>query len=433
MSDQNTQTILVKKPDGTFVRVPLSDIPKMQTSVRAVVPATKPVAPVVVKPVEKEKVVASVPVHHKEKSAEVKHTTPHVHPIHQAVLDHKEKTAKKMEKPRPLHVAKKSALEQMKPGLSVGGDNDGWSLLDEPAPSKTTAGSFTSDRRDEQVDSIVSKLSFKVSAGNSNRLRTVIQLFLKDVRSAEQTREILERREIDGGLGLTGVQTGELLEKAGYKNPLKPIVSPMKPENTGLKITKTINTRLEKELPQTYPPLMKRGQGGVQVAPSPTPPSPPSSSTSPSPSTPPATKQALDTAVTRATLADVPAMMPSFKISSETRSRMSMADVTVKPLEMTPVDEILFFTLVDFRRLAPDPLEAARRLKQKFFNLKDESIVLYLEALAAWQRAPLFHDYLNLVSESLAGGVPLQSLTQDKKRIQLPEIMALVDMEKAFI
>jgi hypothetical protein len=97
---------------------------------------------------------------------------------------------------------------------------------------------------------------------------------------------------------------------------------------------------------------------------------------------------------------------------------------------MGPVEEIKYTNLTDFRRLSAKPEEAAKRLRQKMYNLQDESFLLYMDALAAYRQSPLYLDYANLVATSLATRKPLASLTQDKNRIQMAEINALLEMEK---
>ena len=64
-------------------------------------------------------------------------------------------------------------------------------------------------------------------------------------------------------------------------------------------------------------------------------------------------------------------------------------------------------------------------------NLKEESILLFFEAVSAWRVSPLYRDYLAAVSESLVKRVQL-ARAPDKLRIQLPEISALVEMERDF-
>lgn len=107
-----------------------------------------------------------------------------------------------------------------------------------------------------------------------------------------------------------------------------------------------------------------------------------------------------------------------------------MRDITTtRPMAMGPIDEIRAITLTDFRRLSNTPEEGAMRLKQKFMNLKDESVLLYMEALEAWKKSPLYAEYVLAVITSLATKQPL-SATKDAKMISPAEMKAIVSMEQ---
>jgi len=69
-------------------------------------------------------------------------------------------------------------------------------------------------------------------------------------------------------------------------------------------------------------------------------------------------------------------------------------------------------------------------LKQKFFNLKEESFLLYLQALEAWQHSPLYKEYLQKICDSLNQGVPLKEITRKEDGLKEEEIKFLIKMEK---
>jgi hypothetical protein len=87
------------------------------------------------------------------------------------------------------------------------------------------------------------------------------------------------------------------------------------------------------------------------------------------------------------------------------------------------------FSLTDFRRLSPNATEAANRLKEKFLNLKEESVVLFLQALDAWQHSPLYMEYMGALTQGLVERRPLSAVLSDAKKIQVKEITALITME----
>lgn len=117
-------------------------------------------------------------------------------------------------------------------------------------------------------------------------------------------------------------------------------------------------------------------------------------------------------------------------ISAPPVNKQVMSDVVeTRPAVMSPLEEIRYFTLTDFRRLSSDPIEAASRLKQKFVNLKEESVTFYFDAIAAWQKSPLYLDYMRAVAKALSNKIPLAQALETAPAIQIAEITALVEME----
>lgn len=101
-----------------------------------------------------------------------------------------------------------------------------------------------------------------------------------------------------------------------------------------------------------------------------------------------------------------------------------------KPSNLGPVEELRYFSLVDFRRLSSSPEEAAARLKQKLINLREESHVLYLDGLSAWRESPLFRDYIGASVDALNTKRKLaDSMADDSNKIQMKEIQAIIQME----
>jgi hypothetical protein len=95
-----------------------------------------------------------------------------------------------------------------------------------------------------------------------------------------------------------------------------------------------------------------------------------------------------------------------------------------------PVEEIRSYTLPEFRRLSANPMEAIARFKQKFLNLREESFLLFTNALSAWRESPLYMSYINKVVESLNKKVAIQSLLTNSGDMQIKEMEALLQMEK---
>jgi len=74
--------------------------------------------------------------------------------------------------------------------------------------------------------------------------------------------------------------------------------------------------------------------------------------------------------------------------------------------------------------------ESVSRLQQKFTNIKEESIILYLKVIDTWIKSPLHKEYIQKISQSLSKGVSLEKILLDSKGINLTEIKALIIMNK---
>lgn len=285
--------------------------------------------------------------------------------------------------------------------------DDAKSLLDEPTLAPQGNLPPVSDQRWPQVETIIKKINFPVA--NQKRLRGLIQLRLKDVRGEDETRDWLARPADKGGLGLTPLQAEEILKLCrqsggGRGAEIQPLKRPV-----------------GQSAPMTTPPTPPLAKGGTAAE--------PLSAPMPKPILPVAVRPNIPPA--RPTSFTPKTTMPQF--------RHPVRDVAPAPVQSAapsrsvnvgPTEEIRILTLTDFRRLSANPTEAAARLKQKFANLKTESYLLFIDALAAWRQSPLYLEYVGKVANALNAGRKLADVLEDKSKIQLNEITALMEMEK---
>lgn len=326
--------ITVKKADGSTERISLAELKKRQAETSMPAPVTAPVAvPVVSKPLAPVLPVVIKPT------------------------------------PAPTKVLK---TEDLKP------------LLHEEAPDSQHAKTIVAASRGDQVSKIISSLSFKISPQLESRVRSVVQLRLKDIRSSADTLDTAARSIKDGGLGLTETQARELTDKS------KPVVYIPKLEKKEIK-ENIVDKIIAVNAPATAPiedliTKMVPNKSAVNVSP--------------------------------------------VRATSVSSSKTMMHDVKTKPLSMGPLDEIQFFSLVDFRRLSSKPSDAAARLKQKFLNLKEESYLLFINSWEAWHNSLLYQDYINMIDSAISQKRPLTSALGEKDKISLAEIEALINLEK---
>lgn len=376
--EKQNSTIVVKKSDGTYVRMSLSEfkrVKKESLSAKTTPSSTKQI---------------TIP-----KTSQIINKTVNI----KTTL--KEKDDNQLKKEQKNTINNQSSKE------------DFILSLEEDLPEGVGRGApLISESRLSQADEIIKKLNFSVSPDCIKRLCSTIQLCLKEVRSEEQTKDILVGKQSEGGVGLTLKQAEEVLNHCREKK------LPALYEEAKLPATSTPFNKFK------TPPLEKK------ISPN---------SSNISSSMKPADVEKKQTVFmgdshqqNLSTVLRGTSTEENFKFSKP-KVKPIVRDVVSKSVEVGPVEELGGVTLTDFRYLAPKPQEAAARLGQKFLNLKAESILLYLDGVEAWRKSPLYLDYTNVLSEALAKRKPLDSILNDKQKINSAEITALVNMEKEFI
>ncbi|MFH1291772.1 MAG: hypothetical protein ABIH87_01060 [bacterium] len=373
--DKKQPTVLVKKPDGTTVRVPLSQLNAFKKEQSVSVPTPAPTTPAPVKTSVEKKVVTE------------KKESPWVSPPEEKKVE--PDTTGLLRRSAPRNDSEPARND--KPQWQKGDSN---SLLEEKFETTRPDLPMLSQNRDGQVDAIIKKFNFKVSPDNQNRFRSVIQLRLKGIRDENRTKETLLRAVHEGGLGLLESQANQVLQ--------------------AIQSNRTV---------QTAKLVEKKPVGKLMIEPQDLPqeyhePAVPAKST-------PFNSFVHD---------EIRKEEPVLKLKSQPVQKQIIQDIR-PPMQETeeygPVEEIKNFSLTDFRRLSDKASESARRLQQKFYNLKDESFLLYLQGKQAWKQSPLYQDYMQAVGASLARRQALSVVVgANKDGIQLEEIKSLVEMEK---
>ncbi len=120
-----------------------------------------------------------------------------------------------------------------------------------------------------------------------------------------------------------------------------------------------------------------------------------------------------------------PPTTPEIKISKATLELSSAALTSRKPRVdevkysgpklVGPLQELQAMTWGEFRRLAKDPEVAAQKIMQKIDTLGQESFERRLEGVKALQRSPLQEIYMRLISASLRAAQPVIQLAEAQR------------------
>ena len=216
-----------------------------------------------------------------------------------------------------------------------------------------------------------------------------------------------------------------------------PIQAPARPVEL-----KTQNPPLKTSIPAPTPRPLPIG---VPVPPKP--PMAPPVSVVPKPTVPyvPPTPRSVSVPITPVTPApsvpayQTPPVAPSLSELTTRNSQLGTRMQDVRPLPAPaapltgPVQELANITLVDFRRLSADPVEACRKLSDKLDVLEEHSYARRIEGIKAWQTSPVYRLYLAIINAVFSGGKPLasaiaESLSAGRDTLTEREVRAIMDL-----
>ncbi len=219
--------------------------------------------------------------------------------------------------------------------------------------------------------------------GLRSRFNGAIISRLKDIRDALETKDTLTKNPAEGGLGLSSEQADGVIRELNRM--------------VGL-VIKPATTKDIKEITGPRQPL--------KIAPPPPAPKP-------TPRAP----------------------LPQMKRPTEEGARPQMVDVKFTPKLVGPVEELARLNLIDFRRLAKDPVAAVGKISDKINLLEEESFTQRLAGVKAWQSSEVYQLYLEIGRESLRTGQPISSvirnrLAENKPTLEEAEVLAIMELNK---
>lgn len=275
-------------------------------------------------------------------------------------------------------------------------EDDHKSLLDEDLPdhlkNNQTLQAVPS-RNDALLLAVLAALPFAVAEDVKGRLSSLIESRVKEVRSDDDVLMYAEKSIDGGGLGLTVEQADILLAT----------------------ILETLNLPPTAEIEQeeTAAPV-------VPVAP-----------TAPAIKSKPASPFHFDIP-DREEYRFVPPEKPTSSIPHNAEGRPMVHDVQAVPVaSMGPIDEFRNFTLTDLHRLGGNKQQMVAAVLEKFHFLRDESYVLYLDAIDAWYQCPLYRAYQTLLLTAVNEGISLATVLEyDQQGLRMEDVEAAAEIGK---
>lgn len=132
----------------------------------------------------------------------------------------------------------------------------------------------------------------------------------------------------------------------------------------------------------------------------------------------------------------VAATQPVENMPKAPSGKVKMDDICYEAKALSPVEELRYFTLINLRRLDPDPVKAVDKIKAKLELLGKENYSQKIEAIEAWNESPLNRLYLAVCRRSLEEGLPLSAILEreigkDKNFLTPPELSAIIALNKS--
>jgi len=116
--------------------------------------------------------------------------------------------------------------------------------------------------------------------------------------------------------------------------------------------------------------------------------------------------------------------------------KAKVEDVKYVPRVMSPLDELKYLDLINFRRLDKDPSLAVNKIKNKISLLEEEGYGKRLEAIKLWRSSPLNRLYLEIGHLSISENKPVdviikERISQAGDYLTAAEFQAIMDLNKS--
>ncbi len=122
----------------------------------------------------------------------------------------------------------------------------------------------------------------------------------------------------------------------------------------------------------------------------------------------------------------------------QAQPRPQVIDIRRPSSIVGPVEELLNMNLKEFRRLGNNPAESADKILEKVYLLEEESWEMRMDGISAWQDSELYLLYIDIGRESLEKNKTVQEIIANRENSDLPnlhmqEFLAINDLNNKLI
>jgi hypothetical protein len=301
------------------------------------------------------------------------------------------------------------------------------------------AGPNVQDAVNQAIDRIIRAKNLNFIDDNvRRRFMTTMSARIKDIRTSNETLELLTRAEKIGGLGYDQALADQLVTAASaeaarfqdHGEVQRLVVQQAAAAATPMPKPPRVPAPTPSISP-SGPPAGRAGMGRV-VPPPPTAPA----AAAPRPSPVPPRPVTSPTPMTRSTPTPAwPPPMPTAATRPLQLDRATMADIRGRSRLVGPVEELRGLTVVDWRRLGPDPIGCVRRVYEKIQQLGRESFTKRAEGIKAWRESEPYRLYLDMGHESLLTSKSVRDVLFSRQQagqpaLTEPEFSLIADLNR---
>jgi hypothetical protein len=133
-----------------------------------------------------------------------------------------------------------------------------------------------------------------------------------------------------------------------------------------------------------------------------------------------------------------PVSVPPISVAAKRMEASAKAPMPSKPLTvpvrqaprvMSPIDELRFLELVNFRRLGASPSEAVSKIVNKIKLLEKDGYDRMISGITAWKQSPVNKLYLKMGTDALRNGLSLKDYAQKAHDLKTPDLLTWEEIE----
>ncbi|MDP2708493.1 MAG: hypothetical protein Q8O93_00355 [bacterium] len=285
------------------------------------------------------------------------------------------------------------------------------------------------------------------SADLAARFSQIIKTYLRGIRNRLETKNTLTKPFLNGGLSFDDDSADKVMALAEKvinskkDEPIKPLpkINLAELEKESLAEKREIPrdaaydfSRLRDQAKKIKNDL-KKLDTGHELAPLP----PAAKKDQPVKPPAPKPKRVGETGPPKAEAGNMPLIKRRFEAENLNQSpKVKVEDVKYVPRVMSPLDELKYMDLANFRRLDSEPLRVADKISGKLSLLEEEDYGKKLEGIKAWRTSPIYGLYLEIGHLSISENKPVDVIIEEKKMrgedfLTSKEFEAIMDLNKS--